>query len=72
MTPWYGNWCWTGIAMDFSEVTRLLNYLATDDRWHNEGGWCDLCDAYSAGKVTQELLYEVEKRSRDYQFAKRR
>jgi hypothetical protein len=53
---WYGNMVWTGIALDDDEAVRLLNYLSEDDRWHCEGGWCDLSDAYVEGKVTRALI----------------
>src|SRR5208283_4254485 len=53
---WYGNWCWTAITMERSEAVRFLNYLSGDDRWHCEGGWCDLTDSYTEGKITPELL----------------
>ena len=55
-TTWYGNWCWTGVTMDDEEAARFLNYLSQDERWHCEGGWCDLSDAYAEGKVTPEML----------------
>lgn len=55
-TDWYGNWCWTGVPMEAQEVVKLLNHLSKDDRWHCEGGWCDLTDAFTDGKVTLELL----------------
>jgi hypothetical protein len=57
---WYGNWCWTGITMTLETAVEFLNYLSRDDRWHCEGGWCDLTDAYSEGKVTAELMLGVE------------
>ena len=53
---WYGNWCWTGVSMDEQIAVSLLNYLSKDERWHCEGGVCDLTDAYTDGKVTQEIL----------------
>ena len=56
---WYGNWCWTGVWMEAEEAVKLLNYLSQDDRWHCEGGYCDLCDAYAAHAVTADLLAEV-------------
>ena len=58
-TDWYGNWCWTAIPMKMSEAVKFLNYLSADDRWHCEGGWCDLTDAYVEAKVTPELLEDV-------------
>lgn len=57
---WYGNWCWTGVVMDATEAVKLLNNLSKEDRWHCEGGWCDLTDAFAEGKVTQELLEDLE------------
>jgi hypothetical protein len=57
---WYGNWCWTGVSMQASEAVKLLNNLSNDDRWHCEGGWCDLSDAYAVGAVTAELLADVD------------
>jgi hypothetical protein len=56
---WYGNCCWTAVTMDLCWATKLLNYLSGDDRWHCEGGWCDLTDAYAEGKVTPQLLEKV-------------
>lgn len=58
---WYGNWCWTGIALKPTEAAKLLNNLTKDDRWHCEGGWCDLSDAFVAGEVTPEMLLEVSR-----------
>ena len=57
---WYGNWCWTAITMEKSEAAKFLNYLSEDDRWHCEGGWCDLTDRYTERKITPELLQELE------------
>jgi len=57
---WYGNWCWTGIGLSAEDTARLLNACSKDDRWHVEGGWCDLSDAFVEGKVTPELLAELE------------
>jgi len=59
-TDWYGNWCWTAVPMEMDEAVKLLNYLSGDDRWHCEGGWCDLTDAYTEAKVTPELLADVD------------
>jgi hypothetical protein len=56
---WYGNWCWTGVSMELAEAVEFLNYLSRDDRWHCEGGWCDLTDAYADGIVTPELILGV-------------
>ena len=58
-TDRYGNWCWTGVTMRPAEICRLLNYLSQDDRWHCEGGWCDLTDAYCKGEVLPHLLKEI-------------
>jgi hypothetical protein len=58
-TDWYGNWCWTGVPMEMAEAVKLLNYLSADDRWHCEGGWCDLTNAYTEAKVTPELLADI-------------
>jgi hypothetical protein len=60
---WYGNWCWTGVVTDLCWAARLLNYVSQDDRWHCEGGWCDLTDAFSEGKVTPAMLTELGERS---------
>ena len=57
---WYGNWCWTAVTMDYCWAAKFLNYLSADDRWHCEGGWCDLTDKYCKGKITPELLYALE------------
>jgi len=46
--------------MTTPEAARLLNYLSLDDRWHCEGEWCDLTDAYAIAKVTPELLADVD------------
>jgi hypothetical protein len=59
-TDWYGNWCWTAVPMETAEAVKLLNHLSTDDRWHVEGGWCDLTDAYTDAKITAELLSEAK------------
>ena len=56
---WYGNWCWTAVTMDGCWAAKFLNYLSGDDRWHCEGGWCDLTDAYTEAKVTPELLADT-------------
>ena len=56
---WYGNWCWSAVTMTAYEAARFLNYLSLDDRWHCEGGLCDLTDAYTVAKVTPELLADV-------------
>jgi hypothetical protein len=53
---WYGNWCWNAVSMDDAEAAKLLNHLSKDDRWHCEGGWCDLTDAYTEGKVEDAML----------------
>lgn len=55
-----GNWCWSAVTMTTPEAARLLNYLSLDDRWHCEGGVCDLTDAYAIAKVTPELLADVD------------
>ena len=60
-TDWYGNWCWTAVPMEIAEAVKFLNYLSTDDRWHCEGGWCDLTDAYTEAKVTAELLADIDR-----------
>jgi hypothetical protein len=39
-------------SMDLGWAAKLLNYLSEDDRWHCDGGWCDLTDAYTEAKVT--------------------
>ena len=57
---WVGNWCWSAVTMTAQETARFLNYLSLDDRWHCEGGLCDLTDAYAEAKVTPELLADVD------------
>jgi hypothetical protein len=57
---WYGNWCWTAITMDIDEAGRFLNYLSTENRWHCEGGYCDLTDKYEQHNVTAKLLRDLE------------
>lgn len=37
---------------------EFLAYVQSDDRWHNEGGWCDFSDMFEARKVTPEWLAE--------------
>jgi len=59
-TEWLGNWCWTGVSMVETEAARLLNHLSKDTRWHCEGGWCDLTEAYESGDVIPENLEGVQ------------
>jgi hypothetical protein len=60
-TDWYGNWCWTAVPMLAEDAAIFLNHLSTEDRWHCEGGWCDLSDAYCDGKVTAAMVIEANK-----------
>ena len=57
---WYGNMAWTGVSMSNAAAAALLNYLSKEPRWHCDGGWCELTDAYEKGEVTAEMLEDVE------------
>lgn len=49
---WVGNWCWRSVQMPIQEACRFLNSLSRNDRWHLEGGICDITDLYEKGKLT--------------------
>jgi len=55
-SDWYGNWCWTAITMKLADAVGFLNHLSRDDRWHCEGGLCDLTDLFTEGKITSDIL----------------
>ena len=56
---WYGNWCWTAVSMGMEQACAFLNWLSKEERWHCEGGYCDLTDAWVEAKVTPDLLIGI-------------
>ena len=53
---WYGNMVWTGVSMSKAAAAALLNALSKEPRWHCEGGWVELTEAYEKGEVTAQHL----------------